>query len=304
MTRIVGATTRQIDQAGDDYAYLLEQGLDATARRVAADWLSDRATEETLATFIRGYWIDRVEQELAPTLALLLHTGAAGVRSQLRSALTASAETFHLPGKHNQQTHGHGGGYVGASGPPEDFDMAAADAKVADLQAQGFGASRDDALLDVLDAQGFTGHPEVVDQARFDQLEGEGWTVTYRGFKDNDQAMVDRYARDWAEGDLFPGLGGDGNGTYTSPSRDYVDGHINGWAGQRVVPVAIRPEAKVVAHRDLDRQMDAEWDSLPPTLQDPGRYAAWKGFDVIHKTRPSGDFYVILNRTATATVTP
>jgi hypothetical protein len=209
---------------------------------------------------------------------------------------------FHLPGKHNQATHGHGGGYVSASGPPDSFDMDGADKKVADLQAQGFGASRDDALGDIVAAQGFDGHPEVVDQDRFDQLAGEGWTVTYRGLKGNDQAAVDGYARDWSEGDLFPGLGGDGNGTYTSPSREYVQGHVQGWSGSAVVPIAIRPEAKVIGHRELDRRMDAEWDGLPPTLRDPGRYAAYHGYDAIHKTRPSGDFFVVLNRTATATV--
>jgi hypothetical protein len=113
VAEVTGATTRQIDQAGDDYTYLLTEALDRVARKVAARW-APGATEDDLAT-IRTLWAEEIDRTLAPTLALLLHTGAAGVRDQLRGILPvadpetvqAAAEAFHLPGKHDQKRHGH-----------------------------------------------------------------------------------------------------------------------------------------------------------------------------------------------------
>jgi hypothetical protein len=107
MTEVSGVTTAQIDQAGDDYAHLLEQALDRVTRTVARRW-SPTSTEDDLGA-IRTLWQEQVDELLAPTLALLLHTGAAGVRGEVRDALTASAATpaepFHLAGKHNQKLH-------------------------------------------------------------------------------------------------------------------------------------------------------------------------------------------------------
>lgn len=118
MTEVSGVTTAQIDQAGDDYAYLLEEALDRAARAVARRWTAT-STEDDLAA-IRTLWQEEIDRTLAPTLALLLHTGAAGVRSQLRDALTASAaaddEAFHLAGKHDQKRHGRKGGQISRAG--------------------------------------------------------------------------------------------------------------------------------------------------------------------------------------------
>src|SRR5215211_7938244 len=89
MTEVTGATTAQIDQAGDDYAHLLEQELDRAARQLARS-LPANPTEADLLV-LRTLWDKQLDARLVPTLALLLHVGAAGVRSQLRHALTAAA---------------------------------------------------------------------------------------------------------------------------------------------------------------------------------------------------------------------
>lgn len=172
------------------------------------------------------------------------------------------------------------------------------------LRSAGFGDTTDPALLPLLDRQGFTGLPGSISA---DALPDD-WVRLYRGLSGPDAAAADRYVREWTSGRYFPGTGAYGSGTYTTIVRGYAQGYADTQAHGRLMTMALRSSARVVDFRDLEDMMDDALPRMSPTkrayLDDPGRFAAWRGYDAIRKTRGGGaeSFYVVLNRTATVMV--
>ena len=95
----------------------------------------------------------------------------------------------------------------------------------------------------------------VVDGPHMDGLEKAGWKRIYRGLtSNNDVADAERYHSEYATGQLFPGLGVSGNGTYTTTSREY--GQAFATANNRpgvLMEMALDPAARTV-HIDALRE--------------------------------------------------
>jgi hypothetical protein len=226
--------------------------------------------------------------------------------------LTAATEPFHLPGEHDQDKHGRdrrlpdGGGYVRRDNPPMGLDLAELDRMAIELL--DYDARSDPVMAAIQQAQGFDGSPQQVSPDELQTMVTDGGMLTWRAFRGDDQAEADRRLNQWTDGDLHAGIGTYGSGTYTG-GLNYVEDWARLEGGSRVVPIVVRGDARVISDRDLVGRIEAEWDDLPEFLRDPGRYAAWHGYDAIRVYRTGvdpdddEDFFVILNRTAAATTT-
>lgn len=194
----------------------------------------------------------------------------------------------------------------------------------------------DAALSEIQAAQGFDGPPMAVPGDGLAALVDSGWRRLYRGLAAADAEQLAAWVEEWQAGQLFPGLGVAGNGTWTT--EDPADAARYAAApGGAVLELALSPDATVVPYTDAVDGARAERDQLTaerhrlgsalPTLvaraatvdererlldqhrsrqewisaklavlADPGRYAAACGYDAVDLDGQ----YLVLNRTATA----
>jgi len=162
-----------------------------------------------------------------------------------------------------------------------------------------FDYSRDEGLLAMWRKQGFTGKPTVVSAEEFDAL-GPDHVKVYRGLRSSPKkGTADEFAEQFRTGDEpFPGIGGFGNGTYSSTDLQNASSYMSG-SDATVLRMALRPDARIATYRDLD---DAIFGGLPELSdearavveKDAGRLATLLGYDAVKERNQ----VVILNRTA------
>lgn len=193
-----------------------------------------------------------------------------------------------------------------------------------------FGESEDHQdlyLKKVLEAQGFDGPPDVVDDAELDQRVQAGDILLWRGIDADENS--DKFAEQFRSGELYVGQGTLGNGTYASveeaPDVAYDYSGLHGTA----MKMALKRDSKHITYNDLYELRDKEATALRdpmheaqsrgdtdafnklknrligPEFMDMGRFAAIHGYDAIlgeklGKAIPGGTrtYVVILNRTA------
>lgn len=274
-------------------------------------------TDEQLADYEQ-----RAEAAMLTALESVMNTIAA----HLGATRTAGALVAHLPGKHDQRTHGRKG-----AGPGGGVDLIAAgqaDALAASaLEAAGafevdeeqlagrrlyrgggVGPHGDEALHHIATQQGFDGPAQLVTKKEMDRGVRRGDVEMFRGVrKSHDGKMTAAQVHESAvSGDAYYGLGYSGNGIYLSNSRS-----IAGQYGQ-VGRYALHRDARVVDFRDLQREQGAFLDSVGHTtttgrvFSDPGRYAAARGYDAIRwrrgeeggRRKGEEDEFIVLNRSA------
>jgi hypothetical protein len=168
-----------------------------------------------------------------------------------------------------------------------------------------WGDREDYMLARIYDARGW-GPGQVVTQEEFDRLvSSEGYTPVWRGISGPDAAQ---YAEQWKVGPKqFAGEGIHGSGTYTATSKSYVTRNFDPSQGAQILQIGLSPDAKIISEADIDAKFAADSVSFSAdkaaVLNDPGRYAAYLGYDAVRVPRSGGQaFYVILNRAATVTV--
>lgn len=224
----------------------------------------------------------------------------------------------HLPGKHDQSTHGQGhakGGNVGGMVKGTDqTEWVAANTRdgYADtplMQPTPLSDPRDTTLMAIAKQQGFDGKPTV---GSIEDTVAAGGVEIFRGSsREVNQKLL--------SGDYEPATGIYGNGYYFS-NKQRVAEHFSkvdigtGFADVKkrtdgsVVRAALKPGAKVVDYENLTAEMKAWRAEVAPKTQDigdlytsdfktpdgmysphmldyvlvdPGRFAAAKGYDAI-----------------------
>ena len=236
----------------------------------------------------------------------------------------------HLQGKHDQSSHGKGGGagYVGAKHPPEHFTVD----KCNDMYPMGkngepdYGAYNRDGqnlyLKSVLDEQGFNGKPRVVSAEEYDDLVKNGAQPIHRGIAGDTPEQVDAYTNQYANGeDPFIGKGMFGDGTYFASTRDVAeefstkDRNGKSIAHGKVTDAALDPQARVLDMADSSAMMRQKfngnemYDFPQDFYEDTSAVAASMGYDAIRIRNPKlswqpdakpidSDYYIVLNRTA------
>lgn len=153
--------------------------------------------------------------------------------------------------------------------------------------------------------RGFDGLPEVVTKEQMDRYVAEGAPELFRGL--DSYGMRGKTGEDLAEqfrcGELYVGTGLFGNGVYVAYGADKYDaeGYMGAQEEGAILRMILKADAKAISYDELlDQQNRDPLLQAHPELEDPGRYATFKGYDVIDvgatKNRPK--YMVILNRTA------
>lgn len=193
-----------------------------------------------------------------------------------------------------------------------DAGKLAADVEAA-ISPSGVGVLGDQRLAEIARRQGFDGKPEVLSKTEMDTRIGAGAQELFRGiYRGEDASRTPQdYAEQFRSGDWYTGFGQFGNGTYSTPNAGYA---ALSYADEGVVMrMAIRPDAKVIGQRQLlDEQGEylnsIDMDPSDPrfaVFADPGRFAAARGYDVVHIARGHvNDEYLIVNRTAVSVEAP
>lgn len=172
----------------------------------------------------------------------------------------------------------------------------------------GVGPHGDEALHHIAAHQGFEGPATVVSRAEMDRQVKKGAIEMFRGVRPahDGSKTASEIHEQFRSGPAFHGLGYSGNGTYLSSSRSEASSY-----GQ-VARYALRPGANVVDYRDLQQEQEKFLSALErysvtwEVFQDPGRYAAARGYDAIwwrrgeEAGRKPGeeDEFIVLNRAA------
>jgi len=192
----------------------------------------------------------------------------------------------------------------------------------------------DACLQEIYKAQGFDGPPHVVEDNVLAQHIKDGEAELYRGVDDGgDPSDGLGYAASYQSGHYFAGLGVYGNGTYTALTTEgvsdrYSASHVAATYGDDVLHMSVLKNTTAIEKGRLinewiDYKNDLRTrgkalddagkytesrriDRLFDLANDPGRYAAMKGYDAIYVDRSHvdsinkrADFLVVLNRTAT-----
>lgn len=284
-------------------------------------------------------YVDNAEMEAPAEAQDELNTAIMAILDQVGEPpyLAGLPSLRHLPGQHDQSSHGHGnagpGGGVDliAAGHGEALAAAAFDAAASLPRPEGSGelAGRllyhgggvgphgDEALYHIAAAQGFEGQAKGVSRSEMTVgIVMEGDTEMFRGVRARGGKTAEEMHEQIRSGEAYHGLGYAGNGIYMSSSRSEAGRY--GTVGR----YALHHDAKVVDFRDLQTEQ-AEYlqsigyrdvgkfsvkrDSITGRVfDDPGRYAAARGYDAIRWRRgeevgkPAGeeDEFIVLNRTA------
>lgn len=160
-------------------------------------------------------------------------------------------------------------------------------------------------LRELVRAQGFDGLPHVITKQEMDEYVAAGERELFRGL--DSYGMKGKTGEELAEqfrsGDLYTGLGLAGNGTYVAYGADKYDaeGYMGADAEGAMLRMSLKSEAKAISIQEL--KSIQEKDAIIQThfeLDELGRYATFKGYDVIDvgASRSAPNYMVILNRTA------
>lgn len=175
--------------------------------------------------------------------------------------------------------------------------------------------------------QGFDGLPQVVSKERMDSLVAEGNQEIFRGVSERNKwtdgvatkVSAEENIEQFRSGPMFAGKGIYGNGLYAATERATALLYTQKFEENPIDPrglarIALRKEARTITYEDAMKGLEAQEKSLPSTSReafdravirnDPGVWAASKGYDAIHVSspllydKPTAPYVVILNRTA------
>jgi hypothetical protein len=184
-----------------------------------------------------------------------------------------------------------------------------------------YGGAEDKLLNEILKEGGRDLKPQVVSESTMDNMEKQGWTTYYRAVSDP------KYLQQFKTGDLFGGTGMYGNGTYMqgmtmygrydpTNALDHVVSSYGGNVRSNTIRIAVPPSAKIVklndliieqskAKQELDKDFRngvikdaAAYQKLKDVIEDYGRFAALKNYDVIEAS--SSGYTVLVNRSIVA----
>ncbi len=176
-------------------------------------------------------------------------------------------------------------------------------------------------LSDIVKSNEFDGLPKLVSPDELDKIVAEGHRELWRGVSQKD------FADKFKSGEYFAGTGIYGDGTYTAYGPRQID-IVSGYAGSEdgcIIRMAIDKDAKIITIDDLKREMSDYLNELSAesakklsaipkgdkdlylrfsaensvkmiVANDPGKFAALKGYDAIDI--PSENYMVVINRKA------
>ncbi len=170
----------------------------------------------------------------------------------------------------------------------------------------------DPTLHAVQELRGYNGKPKVVSEQDMDALIAGGQHVEMlRGLSSAHNLTAAEMAKQFKEGDHFPGFGCFGSGTYADSSKGSSNVGISQYgAGGSVVRIALPKNAKIIDQSELEKIVGPR---PPGNFQAAGHHqpidswlgiqAALAGYDAIRVDGKSGrhysygkGFYAILNR--------
>jgi len=137
----------------------------------------------------------------------------------------------------------------------DEFDEKIAD--MATAQFQYFGPGRKEGYV-IQKATGYDALPAVGSAAEIDELVAQGWKQIYRGVEaKSDTPSADSMFEFFKTGDLFPGRGVFGSGTYAAELKEravaYAGGNESVDAGSGAVwRMALSPDAKILKNTDVE----------------------------------------------------
>lgn len=190
----------------------------------------------------------------------------------------------------------------------EEEEIAAYIQDVSNRERQHVGdhSQGDWFLRELARDRGYDGLPEVVTKEQMDQYIADGAPELFRGL--DSYGMRGKTGEDLAEqfrsGELYVGTGLFGNGIYVAYGADKYDaeGYMGAEEEGAMLRLTLKPEAKTISVRELRglQRNDPIVRANPEELANLGRYATFKGYDVINVGASSGQpkYMVILNRTA------
>lgn len=214
----------------------------------------------------------------------------------------------HLPGKHVQKSHGHGGGGAGKFTEAKRAYVGHSEKTLNQTDAQELNELilKREVLQKAYEKYGYNDKPSVSD-AEFKELKNDGATIVYRGYSGGSMSAEDM-TNDFRNGEKhWVGTGQWANGTYTTTNKETAFGYsqygmMTGTPGA-VMAMAIRPEAKFVELENLIGMKDLISDDRSDLSQlfdsDPSLLALNFGFDgIFRKTQSGENHYIVLNRSA------
>lgn len=185
------------------------------------------------------------------------------------------------------------------------------------VEAELLKRESNDHLREFIDMKlGINGLPTVLDDREFRKMTFRKAKL-FRGVQDfeNSSAKILNDAFRYRELKYGNGRFIYGRGTYTTPVLDVAEAYaINGKTGKgEVMKMILKPDAKIVTYEDIMQEMDRErikfvkkvkMSNLTETekyslkiLQDPGTFAAIKGYDAINLDGYHSEYhYVIQDR--------
>ena len=202
------------------------------------------------------------------------------------------------------------------------------DEKIADMardQFEYFGPGRKEGHV-MQKATGYDAKPVVATEAEVDELVSQGWKQVYRGIEEKSNSpSPEKMFETFKTGDMFPGRGSFGSGTYSAVQKEravsYGGGKGSVDAGRGVVwRMALSPDAKILKHSDVELHFmnktgpykpkplnekyrtdteGAEFDFYYSHVEYDEGYAAMReGYDAIevYNFDQAETYYVILNR--------
>lgn len=214
------------------------------------------------------------------------------------------------------------GSSAGSSGPKQftrPHESQAVDAYLKgtashSLHSNWAGYGEDTLLRDILKEARRDTAPK--DRAGIDDLKAKGWDIAYRGVKGKS------HTKQFRTGGLFCGSGIYGNGTYVDIANDSFHNEISAKGsargyGKHVMRIAIDPSARYVDHSALKKEQttelaklrgahkagkmsDADYNKMKDVVEDMGRFAALKNYDVIRANNAKYGYHVVLNRSVLA----
>ena len=128
-----------------------------------------------------------------------------------------------------------------------------------------FGYSGNDlAVKKLLDDNGYSDLPTVLNADDFNELSDDDFIKVHRGVVGTDEKTAQQINKEYAESkDVWVGRGLFGNGTYTSQSEwlaeGYADGDKNG-----ILTLAIPKNAKIINAKELDTSFNLSGDISKP----------------------------------------
>lgn len=131
----------------------------------------------------------------------------------------------------------------------DDFDY---DAATVGPSGSHFSKGVPDTWLGAIQkAQGFDGKPKVVTRQEMDEAVRDGATQVFRAVSQTDGGKTPaELAEQYRRGDLYPGTGVYGNGTYATPQREVA---VKYGDEKTMLRIALRRDARVISIEDLNK---------------------------------------------------